>query len=107
MPDQPAHIANVTIGYDYKGFSTRLSFLYQTDKVTFISTEPILDNFSGAYARWDLTIQQNLTRNIQLFANFINLNNRRDEHFRGYTLTDPTYIEYYGFTMDIGIRYKL
>ncbi|MDZ7331338.1 MAG: TonB-dependent receptor [candidate division KSB1 bacterium] len=107
MPDQPAHIANITIGYDYKGFSTRLSFLYQTDKVTFISTEPILDNFSGAYARWDLTIQQNLTRSLQLFANFINLNNRRDQHFRGYTLTDPTYIEYYGFTMDIGIRYRL
>lgn len=106
MPDQPAHIANVTIGYDYKGFSTRLSYLYQTDKTTFISTEPILDNFSGIYARWDLTLQQNLGRGLQIFANLTNLNNRRDENFRGYTLTDPAYIEYYGFTMDLGIRYR-
>ena len=107
MPDQPAHIANITIGYDYKGFSARLSYLYQTDKVTFISTEPILDNFSGAYARWDFTLQQNVGRSLQLFANFINLNNRRDQNFRGYTLTDPAYIEYYGFTMDVGIRFRL
>ena len=107
MPDQPAHIANVTIGYDYKGFSTRLSYLYQTDKVTFISTEPILDNFSGTYARWDLTLQQSFGRALQFFANFTNLNNRRDQNFRGYTLTDPAYIEYYGFTMDVGIRYRL
>jgi TonB-dependent receptor len=107
MPNQPAHIANVTIGYDFKGFSARLSYLYQTDKTTFISTEPILDNFSGAYARWDLTLQQKLTQQIEFFANFNNLNNRRDVNYRGYTLTDPAYIEYYGFTMDAGVRFKL
>jgi TonB-dependent receptor len=106
MPDQPAHIANVTIGYDYKGFSIRLSYLYQTDKTTFISLEPILDNFSGAYARWDLTLQQNLGWGLQIFANLTNLNKRRDENFRGYTLTDPAYIEYYGFSTDVGVRYR-
>lgn len=106
MPDQPAHIANVTLGYDYKGFSVRLSYLYQTDKTSFISTEPILDNFSGAYARWDLTVQQNLGSGVQMFANLTNLNKRRDENFRGYTLTDPAYIEYYGFSADVGVRYR-
>jgi TonB-dependent receptor len=106
MPNQPKHIANVTLGYDFKGFSARLSYLYQTDKTTFISTEPILDNFSGAYERWDLTFQQRLTDQIQLFANFNNLNNRRDANYRGYTLTDPAYIEYYGFTMDAGVRFR-
>jgi TonB-dependent receptor len=107
MPDQPTHIANVTIGYDYQGFSTRLSYLYQTDKTTFISTEPALDNFSGAYARWDLTLQQKLGQTgLQFFANFTNLNGRPDENYRGYQLIDPAYIEYYGFTMDIGARYS-
>jgi TonB-dependent receptor len=107
MPDQPAHIANVTIGYDLKGFSARLSYLYQTDKTTFISLEPILDNFSGAYARWDLTLQQKVgLSGLQIFANFTNLNKRRDENFRGYTLTEPAYLEYYGFAMDIGARYR-
>ena len=106
MPDQPAHIANITLGYDYKGFSARLSYLYQTDKTTFISLEPILDNFSGAYARWDLTLQQTLGWGAQIFVNLTNLNNRRDENFRGHTLTHPAYIEYYGFATDVGIRYR-
>jgi TonB-dependent receptor len=107
IPDQPTDIFNVTLGYDYKGFSTRLSYLYQTDKTTFISTAPGLDNFTGPYARWDLTVQQRLTENLQVYANFNDLNGRPDENFRGSQLLNPAYIEYYGFTMDLGFRYRL
>ncbi len=106
MPDQPSHIANVTLGYDYRGFSARLSYLYQTDKTTFIDLDEVRDNFSGAYSRWDMVIQQRLTDRMGLFANFSNLNQRPDENFRGSTLTDPTYVEYYGFTMDLGVRWR-
>ncbi len=107
MPDQPAHILNVTLGYDYENFSARLSYLLQTDKVTYIDRNDYLDNYSGTYSRWDLTLQQKLDWGIQVFANFTNLNNRPDKNYRGKALVDPTYIEYYGFTMDLGIRYKL
>jgi len=107
MPDQPAHILNLTIGCDYKGFSMRLSYLYQTDKVTYIDRNTILDQFTGDYARWDLSLQQKLSKKFQLFANFNNLNSRPDRSFRGEALVNPTYIEYYGFTMDFGIRYKI
>ncbi|NIA30083.1 MAG: TonB-dependent receptor [Actinobacteria bacterium] len=106
MPDQPAHIANVTLGYDYKNFSARLSYLYQADKVTFISTEPTLDNFSGSYSRWDFTLRQKLDWGVEVFANFNNLNGTPDRSFRGDALVNPTYIEYYGFTMDAGVRYR-
>lgn len=106
MPDQPAHIANVTLGYDYKNFSARLSYLYQTDKVTFISTQPVLDNFSGSYSRWDFTLRQKLRWGTEVFANFNNLNSTPDKSFRGEALVNPTYIEYYGFTMDAGVRFK-
>lgn len=107
MPDQPAHIANVTLGYDYKGFSSRVSYLYQTDKTTFISTEPALDNFSGSYARWDFSLQQKIGQTgLQFFANFTNLNGRPDRNFRGNRLVDPAYFEYYGFAMDVGARYR-
>lgn len=108
MPDQPAYIANVTLGYDYEGFSTRLSYLYQDDRVSGIDRNPGLDSFTGAYARWDLTVQQTLFDwGVQIFANFTNLNKRPDQNFRGYQLINPTYTEYYGFTMDVGVRYKL
>jgi len=107
LPDQPAHIANITLGYDYKGFSARLSYLYQTNKVSYIDRNKELDQFSGEYSRWDLTLQQKFLDNLQVFCNFTNLNERPDENFIGTTLNNPTYIEYYGLTVDFGIRYKL
>ncbi len=107
MPDQPTHIANLTIGYDYKGFSTRLSFLYQTDTSTFInSTNPLFDTFSGEYARFDFSLKQRIGRGLELFANFNNLNSRPDRNFRGANNSNPSYIEYYGLTTDIGARYR-
>lgn len=113
MPDQPSHIFNMTLGYDIGGFSARLSYLYQTDKLAGIGYNGVvpsshLSSYSGGYGRWDLTIQQKLEdTNFQLFANFNNLNNRHDQNFIGSNLINPSYIEYYGFTMDLGFRYNL
>ncbi len=112
MPDQPANIFNITIGYDIGNFSARLSYLYQTDKLTGIGysgTYPTtkLSSYTGGYGRWDLALQQKLYQNVQVFANFNNLNNRHDQNFIGSDLNHPSYIEYYGFSMDLGVRYNL
>jgi TonB-dependent receptor len=107
MPDQPTHISNVTLGYDYKGFSTRFSVLYQSDVSTSIHrTQAFLDRFSSDYLRLDLTVRQKLTSWFELFANFNNLNSRQDEDYLGYDNFRPTFVEDYGFTMDIGFRYR-
>jgi TonB-dependent receptor len=106
MPDQPAEIVNISLGYDYKGFSGRVSFLYQADVATWIAREQVLDTFSDDYARWDISVKQKVGWGIELFSNFNNINNRADRSFRGATTFHPSYIEYYGFTMDVGFRYS-
>ncbi len=111
MPDQPAHIFNITIGYDLGGFSARLSYLYQTDKLTSIGYEGVIPStrfstYTGSYGRWDLSLQQKLFEHLQVFANFNNLNSRPDNSYVGSELNNPSYIEYYGFTMDVGFRYN-
>jgi TonB-dependent receptor len=106
MPDQAAHIFNATIGYDYKGFSARLSYLFQTERVAYIDVYPEYDHFAGDYARWDFSVRQKVGYGFQIFSNFSNLNNRPDRNFRGTALVQPTYTEYYGFTMDVGLRYN-
>jgi TonB-dependent receptor len=105
MPDQPAHTANISLGYDYEGFSARVIFLYQSDRTSFIAIDQALDTYVAAYSRWDITLQQKLGLGIQLFANLNNLNNRHDEQYVGYSLTNPSYLEYYGFSMDVGVRF--
>lgn len=110
MVDQPAHIANVTVGYDIGGFSARVSYLFQTDRVSSVDAQvPVLDQFSGTYSRFDATLRQQFSgrmQGLEIYANLNNLNNRSDRSFQGGPTGSPTYIEYYGFSMDIGARYR-
>jgi TonB-dependent receptor len=109
VPGQPSSLLNLTLGYDYEGFSARLSYLYQSDRVAGIDlTNIALDSHTENYERWDLTLQQNIPDwGIQFFANFSNLNARRDEALLTYMFYHPTSLEYYGFTMDVGVRFRL
>jgi TonB-dependent receptor len=104
MPDQPAHIFNMTLGYDYKGFSVRVSYLYQSDKFTGAGQTNVTDSYTGPYDRWDLAIQQKVTSYLQLYANFNNLTNTHDESLLGYRQDNPQSLEYYGRTIDAGLR---
>ncbi len=107
MPYQPGHILNVTLGYDIKGFSARVSYLFQSDKTAWIANDPALDQSTGTYYRWDLSLQQKLEWGLQIYANLTNLNKRADRNYRGNIETNASYTEYYGFTVDLGIRYNL
>lgn len=106
MPDQPSHIANVSLGYDYKGFSARVSFLYQSDTMTWLAPQKANDRFTEDYVRWDLSLKQELRNGLQMFANLNNLNNRADRNYQAALGLYPTSIQYYGFTMDVGARYR-
>lgn len=116
MPDQAAHIANVTLGYDYKGFSTRLSYLFQSNTTASVSnSNALFDQFVGDYARVDLSVRQAVRAGFEVFANLNNLNNRRDQRYTNqnsvtgdYLFGDPSlaYRELYGFTVDVGARYR-
>jgi TonB-dependent receptor len=106
MVDQPAHIMNMTLGYDYEGFSIRVSWLYQSDRVTYVGDTRYQDSFTSAYDRWDIAVQQRFGGNFQLYANFNNINNKHDESLQGYSSNTPTSLQYYGPTIDVGIRYN-
>jgi len=107
LPDQPSDILNLSLGYDFKGFSGRVSFLYQTSTTTFIGPRSSLDNFTGDLKRWDVSLKQRINQNFELFANLNNISNRPDRNFRGGALSNPTMTAYYGFTSDVGVRFRL
>lgn len=104
--DQPTHIANITFGYDLKGFSARLSYLFTSDRLTGIGSYSELDSFTNDYVRWDLALQQKFDIGLEFYTNFNNLTSREDQNAIGAIVRNPTYLEYYGFTMDIGVRYR-
>lgn len=70
MLNQPNDIMNISIGYDYRGFSGRISMLYQDNifkSPAFWMQETVN---SDKYTRWDLSLKQELPwYGIQLFVN--------------------------------------
>ena len=109
LMDQPNEIINLSIGYDYKGFSGRLSMLYNDD--VFMSTNfwPEMRQRTDAYRRWDFSMKQKLpVDGLSLFFNASNLTETNDiNRFRGQTSDGDNLSteQYYGRTLDFGFRY--
>jgi len=104
---QPNDIANLSLGYDYKDFSFRLSLLYQADIFTGPNFWVQLRSNTAAYTRWDLSFKQTLPWfGIQLFGNLNNINGANDiSIIQGGAV--PRSQQDYGMTADLGIRLKL
>ena len=106
MPHQPNDILNSTLGYDFRDFSARLSFVYQGNVLAGIAGRKELDSFTDDYYRWDLIVNQKLPwQGLELYFNVNNITNRPD---RSYTSVLELLhgVNYYGRTADFGIRYK-
>lgn len=103
---QPDDIANFSLGFDYKGFSIRVSLLYQTDIFTGPNFWPQLRSHSSAYRRWDLVAKQELPWfGIQVYGNINNLNSENDVSvIQGGGV--PISQQDYGLTADLGLRFK-
>ena len=105
MINQAKDIANFSLGYDISGFSGRVSMLLQGESLTGVGTVPELDRFTGTYVRWDLSLKQQITRRASVYFNANNFLDRPDESFQvieGF----PTGQENYGWTFDLGVRYR-
>ena len=108
--DQPNEIINLSLGYDYKGFSARLSMLYNDD--VFMSTNfwSELRQTTAGYRRWDLSVKQNLSSiGIEIFLNANNITGTNDvNRYRGVTSSGDNLSseQHYGRTVDLGFRYS-
>ncbi len=110
MPNQPDDVFNFTLGYDVGGFSARLSYVFTDNVLTGVNrTFDELDSYTGAYKRWDFTAYQQLPwleGRMQVYLNASNITNTPDRAFIS-ELQKLSSLEYYGGTVDLGIRYNL
>tara|TARA_Y100000590_G_scaffold59517_1_gene63141 strand:- start:13421 stop:13942 length:522 start_codon:yes stop_codon:yes gene_type:complete len=83
--DQPDQIINISIGYDYKGFSGRLSMLHKDNVFMRTNFWPELRETTDAYRRWDLSMKQKLPiSGLAIFLNASNLTEAVDvNRYRG------------------------
>ena len=107
MLDQPARIFNARIGWDYKGFSTRVSFRSQGSTITDVDElHSLLDEENEAMFRVDLMLQQEITKRLTVSLDIANLNNYIDDRVvNALGVIYPRRSEYYGMNVILGVRY--
>jgi len=106
MIGQADQIANLTIGYEKGGFSSRLSMIYQGDVLRSVGLSKADDALDESTVRWDLVVQQHLLNNLSLILQVNNITSQKEKTYLRYKdLT--TRAEDYGMTIDFGVQYKL
>ncbi len=105
--NQPNDIVNLGMGYDYKGFSVRVSMMYQDNvfmQPSFWMQERVL---SSAYTRWDVVVKQDLPwYGLELYLNLNNITSENDVNINERT-SYPASEQRYGSVYQLGLRLKL
>ena len=109
---QPDFFANVSLGYDYRAFSARLSVFHQDAYTTSFAANPLTgnDGLRGGYTRIDLAFKQAIGDRVRLLLNVNNLTGVEERGLAYSSALDRTLIndsEIYGTTVDLGLRLEL
>jgi TonB-dependent receptor len=104
---QPDNILNSYIGFDYEGFSTRVSVVYQENAVSYVGQFPEDDGFTRDYFRVDASARQILPwAGIEIYLDLFNLNSKRNSSAQK-SIGGLTNEQNYGLTANLGVRYRL
>ena len=110
MVDQPSSILNIILGWDYKGFSARVSYRYQSRTLNSLDARySVSDTYYDTFSLVDLMLKQKITKNISCYANLTNLTNHVDDYYWANSGTGthmPTRAEFYGFRAQLGVKVK-
>ncbi len=105
MIQQPDHLLNLTLGYDYRGFSIRWAMRYKSHIFTSSNWYQSLRGYSTNFYRYDLAIKQQLpVKGLEFFLNVNNLTNELERNIINH-LDFASYIEDYGRNANLGFRY--
>ncbi len=103
---QPNDLVNAYVGYDFKGFSARVSFLFQGNSVSYVGAFPEQDGYTRDYFRIDASVRQALPiRGMEIFLDFNNLNDEQNSSAQR-SIDGFTNVKNYGMTANFGIRFR-
>lgn len=110
---QPNRILNMSVGYDYLGFSVRLSMIYQADIFTGVGPRgPVwlqVYTSTSENTRWDISVKQDLPvplLGVQLYGDINNLSKVTDVSVIHAPTGIPASQQLYGLAGDVGVRLR-
>ncbi len=106
LPGQAEHNANVGFFYDFRKFFVRLTANYQDDFLVEIGPDVDLDEYYDEALRLDLTTNYQISRQINFFADWINITNTPLRFYLGASDVIKQQ-EFYSWWTRVGMRLKL
>ena len=106
LPSQSPHVLNISVGYDYKKFSSRISGTYQGTQASGYSSNKDFDRFNSSFWRWDASIKQRFGKSWSVFFNLNNFTNQQDVSFTRAEEFRNT-VQTYGMTGTLGLQFRI
>jgi TonB-dependent receptor len=106
LSGQTDYTGNIAVGYDYKGFSGRVSVYFQGPYLVSISNIEREDVYQKAFSRIDLSLKQAVSEAVSAFVNINNLTNTIEGSYNSFLELDRGgYL--YGITAELGVQLSL
>lgn len=106
MLNQPPSTWNARVGWDYKGFSSRLSFRFQGETQTKVDNlHDITNEYIKQRFRMDFSAKQKITDRLSCTFDIANITQFIDDKYIRSSIY-PRSSEYYGSTIRAGLRYQ-
>ena len=109
MVGQPSFISNVILGWDYKGFSSRVSYRFQGKTLSGLDAKySFADPYTDKFQLLDISLKQRIFESFHIYLNATNLTNHIDENYRMYQENRrlPVSNQYYGSRIIFGAMYR-
>ncbi len=105
--ESPNQTLKLSLGYEKGGFSGRVSLFYQARALSWVAPYKNDNEATEQIYRWDVQLSQRIIDGLKLYVNGNNLSAWPDVTSFYYFPDKKTYIENYGWSMNIGLRYQL
>lgn len=98
-------IGNLALTYENDDLFVRLSYTYRDDYLDELGAEGFEDRYMKAHGQWDLSMFYNLSDQLKIFANVINLG---DEPLRAYYGESGRLAQFesYGWSLTAGLKWS-
>ncbi|MDX1617978.1 MAG: TonB-dependent receptor [Balneolaceae bacterium] len=106
LPGQAQNMANLAISYQRSGFNGRVSLNYSGSFIEEIRETRSADRYYDKHTQIDISLSQQVTDEIQIFADVINLTNEPLRFYNGVP-SRPEQQEYYSWWSKLGVQLEL
>ena len=106
IPGQAGDVGNLGLSYEKYGLTLRLSANFHSPILVDAGDQPKYDRYSDTYRRLDFSGVYELFRNVSLYLNVMNITDEHDREYMGISRR-PVKVEFYGISMDGGLKFTL